>query len=131
MPLRSERRFIKLSDISSGMMLNFVYTKEAGVVKEYTVLVIDPDKINESTDTHQLHGVLLDGLTDFEIIKMVTAVGDGFRFSPDDRAAPLTKMNTDKSYELYRAAYKGQNRYRTFILTKMTSVKQILIGEIE
>jgi hypothetical protein len=92
MPLRSERRFISKSNIQSGMLLEFSYTKKSdGFTKSYMVLVIDPAKKNENTKTTQLHGVLINDLSDDELIELVDTLGQ--------RATDAkVKLYTDPSY---------------------------------
>lgn len=131
MALRSERRFISKSKIESGMLLEFSYMKIAdGAAGQYTVLVIDPVKKNESTGNEQLHALLIDDLSDMELIGLITTLGS-FQFNPDDRAAPLTNLQSDAAYNKYLSTTKSQRRYRTFILKNITSPRQILIGEVE
>ena len=131
MALRSERKFISKSKIESGMLLEFSYMKIAdGATGKYTVLVIDPVKKNESTGNEQLHALLIDDLSDMELIGLITALGS-FQFNPDERDAPLTNLQSDAAYTKYLSTTKSQRRYRTFILKNIASPQQILIGEIE
>ena len=131
MALRSERRFISKSKIQSGMLLEFSYMKIAdGATGTYTVLVIDPVKKNESTGNEQLHALLIDDLSDMELIGLITTLGS-FQFNPDERDAPLTNLQSDAAYTKYLSTTKSQRRYRTFILKNIASPQQILIGEIE
>ena len=128
MALRSERRFISKSKIESGMLLEFSYTKIAdGASGLYTVLVIDPVKKNESTGNEQLHALLIDDLSDMELIGLITTLGS-FQFNPDERDAPLTNLQSDAAYTKYLSSTKSQRRYRTFILKNIASPQQILIG---
>jgi len=131
MALRSERRFISKNKIQSGMLLEFSYMKITdGATGVYTVLVIDPAKKNESTGNEQLHALLIDDLSDMELIGLVTTLGS-FQFNPDERTAPLTNLQSDDAYNKYLSTTKSQRRYRTFILKNIASPRQILIGEIE
>lgn len=130
MPLRSETRFISLNDLQSGMMATFVYTKPTGESEQYTILVIDPSITNKTTQNIQLHGLLIDDLNDFDLFTLAVKLGDGVRFDPDNRAQPLTALNTDEAYQKYATEFKHQKRYRIFTRNKISKLRQILIGEL-
>lgn len=92
MALRSERRFIGKKNIQSGMLLEFSYTKKSdGSTKSYMVLVIDPAKTNDTTKTTQLHGVLVDDLSDKNLIELVAVLGQR-------TTTAKVKLYTDPSY---------------------------------
>lgn len=123
MALKSQRRFISKTKIESGMMVDFSYTKLSdGSVKNYTVLVIDPDKDSK------LHALLIDDLSDMEMVTMITKLGS-FSYDPDNPAKPLTDLKSDEAYSNY-LGIKNQRRYRTFLLEKISNARQILIGEL-
>jgi hypothetical protein len=131
MALRSERRFIANGNIESGMLLEFSYTKiKDGSIKSYMVLVIDPIKKNETTGNEQLHALLVDDLNDMELIQLITKLGS-FEFDPDNRAAPITNLQSDAAYTKYLGTVKSERRYRTFITKNISSLRQILIGGLE
>lgn len=128
MGLRSERRFISKNDVRSGIMLEFSYSKKTGESKSYSIIVID---ILRSNDTEYLHGLLLDNLSDFDIVKLSTEIGNRFNFDPDARSVPLTSLDSDEAYARYKTSlFKNDRRYRTFIVNNMSNLKQILIGEL-
>jgi hypothetical protein len=131
MALRSERRFISKSNIQSGMLLEFSYTKKSdGSTKSYMVLVIDPSKENENTKTTQLHGILIDDLSDEELIKLVVTLGN-VQLTPDERSEPLVNLQSDEAYDKYVGSIKGDRRYRTFVTDNIANPRQILLGEIK
>ena len=114
MALRSERRFIAKNNIQSGMLLEFSYAKiKDGSTGTYTVLVIDPIKKNETTGNEQLHALLVDDLSDMQLIQLITKLGN-FEFDPDNRAAPITNLQSDEAYTKYLGTVKSERRYRTF-----------------
>lgn len=124
MSLLSERRFIDIGNLSSGMLVEFSYTKISDdSTKSYIAIVIDPNKDN------YLHALLIDDLSDFELVNLVVRLGDSFTFDPDKRADPLTNLKTDEAYNKY-LGIKNQRRYRTFLVNKISSLRQILIGEL-
>lgn len=126
MALKSERRFISLSNLSSGMMIEFRYTKADSTAKSYTAIVIDPNK-----DSY-LHALLLDNLSDSEIIQVATDLGREFNYDPDVRNAPITNLQSEEVYNRYKASqFKSERRYRTFLLSNISSLRQILIGEMK
>ena len=123
MPLRSQRRFIAKSNISSGMLVEFTYKKISdGSSKSYTVLVIDPDK------DKYLHALLIEDLSDSELVGMVTKLGQ-FSYNPDEPNKPITDLKSDEAYNKY-LGIKNQRRYRTFLIDNISSLRQILIGEL-
>lgn len=128
MSLRSERRFIQKNSINSGMMLEFSYTSLDDVVKNYSILAID---IISKNNKEYLHGLLMDGLADFDLVRLSTQIGKQFNFDPDNRSDPITKLNSVESYELYKSSnIKNDRRYRTFLMSNITKLQQILIGEL-
>jgi hypothetical protein len=130
MALRSTRRFISKRDILSGMLLDINYQKNSGENKIYSVLVIDPDKVNQHTNNRQLHGILIDDLTDDEIIKLINDMGE-LTYDSEDTRAPLADLQNNEAYQRFSANYDTKKRYRTFTLENISSARQILIGAIE
>ena len=100
MALRSERRFIGKKNIQSGMLLEFSYTKKSdGSTKSYMVLVIDPSKKNENSNTIQLHGIIINDLSDDELINLVSTLGGAPLSQVGQRASNAKiKLYTDPSY---------------------------------
>jgi peroxiredoxin len=129
MALRSTRRFMSKSSIQSGMLLDITYKKGSGETKTYSVLAIDPDKVNQHTNNRQLHGLLIDDLSDDDVIKLINVMGE-LTYDAEDKRAPLTDLQNNEAYEKFKANYDTKERYRTFILENITNVRQILIGEV-
>lgn len=129
MSLRSERRFIKMDAVKSGMLVEFNYTKQDNTSKSYTIFVIDPDK-----DSY-FHGYLLDGLSDLDIVRISTEFGREFNYVPDSvetRKAPIANLQTNEAYERYKvSSFRNDRRYRTFIPKNISLLRQILLGELE
>lgn len=129
MSLRSERRFISISNVKSGMLVEFNYKKHDLTSKSYTVIVIDPDK-----DSY-FHAFLLDDLSDLDIVRIATEFGKEFNYntdSPSARKEPITNLQTDGAYDRYkRSLFRNDRRYRTFIRSNISQLRQILLGELE
>lgn len=126
MPLRSQRRFISKTNVKSGMMVEFNYTKSDSTASTYTILVVDPDK------SGYLHGVLINDLSDTELIKFTREVGEEFNYNSSERKEPITNLQSDGAYQRYKSSEFGAvRRYRTFVLNKVTNIRQILIGVID
>lgn len=107
------------------MMIEFSYTKTDNSTKTYTVMVIDPDY------NGYLHALLLDNLSDFEIVKLATELGNVFNYDPMSPSAPITNLQSNDAYNRYKlSGYRDDRRYRTFIVNKITGLRQILIGEL-
>jgi hypothetical protein len=130
MPLRSERRFISYGKVTSGMLLEFSYKGKNSTQKTYTVLVIDPSRQNTHATEYQLHALLIDDLSDFDLLGLITKVGN-LSLDPANRAAPLTDLKSNDAYTIYTNSIASQRRYRTFTVDKLSAVRQILIGELE
>jgi hypothetical protein len=115
------------------MLIEFSYTKiKDGSMGKYTVLVIDPSKKNESTTNTQLHGLLVDDLSDMDLVRISTEFGQTFNYNPDDRSNPITNLQSEDAYARYAAStMKNDRRYRTFAVNNISSLRQILIGELE
>jgi hypothetical protein len=133
MALRSERRFISKNNIKSGMLVEFSYKKiKDGNTGSYMVLVIDPAKKNESSTNDQLHGLLVDDLSDMDLVRISTEFGQVFNYSGDNRSNPITNLQSDEAYARYTTStIKNDRRYRTFVVDNISSLRQILIGELE
>lgn len=130
MPLRSEGRFISLEDLRTGMMITFSYIKRDLSEARYTAIVIDPAKKTENNV--YLHALLIDDLSDMELVQLSTEVGQVFNYDPDDREASITDLQSDDAYARYKASpFLNQRIYRTFLLENIRNPRQILIGELE
>jgi hypothetical protein len=122
MALKSERRFISKNDIQSGILIEFFYKKKDGSTKKYITLVIDPDK------NGLLHALLIDDLSDFEILQTITKLAN-LNYDPSNPKAPITNLQTDEAYVNY-SLIKDQRRYRTFLTENIFNLRQILIGDV-
>lgn len=133
MPLRSERRFIGVSNVTSGMIVQFNYTKLNGDSNQYVVLVVDPYRKNERAREHQLHGYDVKDMSDEELITFATTFSSRIQIDPVERRKELVgDLNTQDAYETFRSSQFSQGRpYRTFNLSKITQMRQILIGSPE
>ena len=133
MPLRSERRFINLSNVESGMMIQFTYRKKSGGDGEYVVLVVDPNRQNEHASESQLHGFVIEELTDEELIQFFSSFNQTIKLDFEDRRASVVEgLNTDEAYAIFAASkYVKDRSYRTFNLSGISRVRQILLGSID
>lgn len=133
MSLRSERRFIGIGNVKPGMMIQFNYKKTSGESGTYTVLVVDPDRQNERAKEPQLHGFVIDELSDKELIDFFTLFGKTVKLDYDDRRASVVEeLNTDEAYTAFKSSkYVKDRSYRTFNLSGMSSIRQILVGSLD
>lgn len=133
MPLRSERRFINIGNVKSGMMIQFKYTKNSGESGQYVVLVVDPKRINKRATEPQLHGFVIDEMSDKELIEFFSSLQGNINIDYEDRRASIVEgLNTDEAYKKFAASkYVKDRSYRTFNLSGITGVRQILIGAID
>jgi hypothetical protein len=128
MSLRSERRFISKQTIKSGMLVEFDYIPDGSASKgNYQVLIIDPSKYNNGKQ--YLHGILTADLSDFDVISLITKLGN-LKLDPDERDMPLSELANDLAYANYKQYIKKERRYRTFLIDNIKTIKQILIGEL-
>ena len=135
MPLLSERRFIALSNVTPGMLLEFSYTKLDGTAGKYTVLVIDPNRINKNTNEPQMHAIDVGELSDFEILEAMasfkTDIDIGVNEEADRRKMVVANTNTDEAYKnLATSKFREKRRYRTFNLKTVGQTRQILLGAV-
>ena len=133
MPLRSEPQFVSLSNVKSGMMIQFNYQKKSGGAGSYTVLVIDPNRKSERATEPQLHGFVIDELSDSQLIEFFASFGTSINMDYDDRRASVVEnLNTDEAYKTFSSSpYVKDRSYRTFNLSGMSQVRQILIGSVD
>lgn len=134
MGLRSERRFINIRNIKPGMMIQFSYTKLSGENAQYVVLVIDPDRKGTFATESQLHGYLIkDTMTDEEILKFFSSIKKNISLDYEDRRKSLVSdLDSDEAYKQFLSSpYAKDRMYRTFNISKMSAVRQILLGGVE
>jgi hypothetical protein len=106
---------IPLGDVTSGMIVEFTYTKSDGSSKTYKVLVIDPYRKNDRAKEPQLHAFLVEDLSDDELSQFLETI------STEDG------LNTDGAYENFKSSSFVKNRsYRTFNISNITSVRQLI-----
>jgi len=131
MALRSQRRFISTSNIKSGMMIQFSYSKKSGGGGSYVVLVVDPNRQNDHASEPQLHGFVIDELSDNQLIEFFNSFGKNVNLESDDkRASVIEELNTKEAYDTFKSSiYVDSRSYRTFNLSGMSNVRQILIGK--
>jgi hypothetical protein len=133
MPLRSERRFISINNVTPGMMIQFNYTKKSGGSGSYVVLVVDPKRQNDRATEPQLHGFVIDELTDAQLIEFFASIGANINIDYEDRRASVVEgLNTDEAYNKFKGSkYVDSRSYRTFNLTGISQVRQILVGSVD
>lgn len=108
-----KRTPISVSRIKAGMLVEFRYVKLDGTGDTYTVLVIDPYKKTDTSPETYLHGFTLKDMSDDDLTEFLSEVG-------------RSGLDTDEAYEKFaNSRYVEQRPYRTFILKKMSNVKQI------
>jgi hypothetical protein len=129
MQLRSTRRFISVDDIQTGMMLQFRYTKLDKATDDYTVLVIDPAKVDSRTDRIQLHAYDIGQLSDSDIVQFMLDLDTELSIDANNRRKSLAALNADEVYRHFINSSQYKDRpYKRFIPEKMQLVRQILVG---
>lgn len=133
MGLRSERRFIGLSNVKPGMMVQFSYTKKEGGSGSYVVLVVDPDRKNERATETQLHGFVIQDMSDAELIEFFSSFKKRTTIDVENRDASIIEdLNTDDAYEAFKSSkYVKDRSYRTFNRSRIGQLRQILLGSVE
>lgn len=133
MAIRSERRFINIKNIKPGMMVEFNYSKKSGGSDSYIVLVVDPNRKNERASESQLHGFVIDELSDKDLVEFFTSFGKITKLDYTDRRASIVEdLNTDEAYQKFKSSkYVKDRSYRTFNLSGISSIRQVLLGSIE
>ena len=133
MPLRSERRYIGVSNVTSGMIVQFNYTKLNGDSGQYTILVVDPYRKNDRATEYQLHGYDVKDMSDEELVQFASTFQSRLSIDPTNRRRELVSdLNTQEAYETFRSSEFSQDRsYRTFNLSKISQMRQVLIGSPE
>ena len=128
MAIRSERRFISLSDVTPGMMIQFSYMKTSGGSGQYTVLVIDPNRQNKHASESQLHGFVIDELTDSQLMEFFSFFDKDLDLSTKGkRESVVQELNSDEAYAKFASSTYVKNRsYRTFNISGMTRVLSLI-----
>ena len=115
--------------IQSGMIVQFDYQRTDGVIKKYTVLVIDPDRKNLHASSAQLHAYELGALDDTEVSRFMLELEVPFVIYPKDRVLEISQLDSLGAYESYKTTFMEAKRaYRTFIVQKILSSYRISIG---
>jgi hypothetical protein len=133
MAIRSERRFIGLPNVRSGMMVQFVYRKAAGSTDKYTVLVVDPDRKNARAKEPQLHGYTIDNMTDEQLIQFFSSFRKPMTLGGGPRDSSIVdELGSDEAYKAFGASrFASDRRYRTFNHSGISQLRQILLGSVE
>lgn len=133
MALRSSRRFIGLTNVKPGMMVQLSYTKKSGGSGSYVVLVVDPNKKNERATEPQLHGFVIDDMSDSELVDFFSSFKKNTNIDFSNKSASVVEgLNTDEAYSTFRGSKYVENRsYRTFNHSGISQLRQILLGSVE
>lgn len=132
MSIRSERRYISQSDLKPGIMIEFNYTKADGSANKYQALVIDPNRKNEHAREPQLHAVLIEDMDDSQLLQLFSIFRKPINFDPDNREGSVVEsLNDDDAYgEFVGSRYAQTRKYRTFNLSGISQLRQILLGSV-
>lgn len=127
MALRSTAVFIGRS-VSTGMIIQFNYQKDSGE-RQYTVLVVDPDRTNPHAQSPQLHAYDISKMDDREFVRFLCELDVPFEINPAEGKLALAQLDSLAVYEAFKASAKRQDRpYRTFTRSKITNIRQVKIG---
>lgn len=115
------------------MMIEFTYSKKSGGSGSYIVLVVDPNRKNDRATEPQLHGFVIDALSDSQLIEFFASFSTSINISYEDRRASIVEnLNTDEAYKTFSTSkYVKDRSYRTFNLSGMSQVRQVLIGSVD
>ena len=113
-------------------MVEFNYTRKTGGSDKYTVLVVDPDRKNDHAREPQLHGYVIEEMTDEQLINFFAAFRKTIQFNPDNRAASVVEgLNTADAYDSFLSSPYAKDRpYRTFTRSGISQIRQILLGSV-
>ncbi len=130
MSLRGQRRFINIRDVEPGMMVQFNYKKRSGGSGQYTVLVVDPNRQNDHASEIQLHGFVIDELSDNELVDFFSTFGTEVQLDSKNNRVPVVEnLNSDEAYTKFATSkYVDDRSYRTFNLSGISRIRQILLG---
>jgi hypothetical protein len=130
MPIRSERRFISLVNVKPGMIVQFNYTKLSGESASYTVLVIDPNRKNDHARESQLHAYDIRDMDDEQLVSFLSNLRKRIQLDPEFRRESLVEdLNSEDAYEAFVSSrFKDDRPYRTFNLSKISQLRQVLLG---
>jgi hypothetical protein len=132
MAIRGQRKYINISNVEPGMMIQFNYKKLSGETNEYVVLVIDPNRENEHASQPQLHGYLLRDFSDKELVDFFSSLDTEAKIDPKSKTPVIKDINNDEMYSKFATSKYVSNRpYRTFNLTGISKVRQILVGKVQ
>jgi hypothetical protein len=115
------------------MMVQFSYTKKSGGSGSYLVLVIDPDRKNDRATESQLHGFVIDDMSDAELIGFFSSFQKTMNVDFTNRSASVVEgLNTTEAYESFKGSkYVKDRSYRTFNVSGISQLRQVLLGSVE
>lgn len=129
MPLRGQGKYVGIDDVESGMMIDFTYSKKSGGSQRYTVLVVDPRRTNDHASEPQLHGFVINSLSDSQLIEFFSSLGTPKELKTGETVVVVEELNSDEAYKKFVSSKYVSNRsYRTFNISGIRRVRQIFVG---
>lgn len=134
--LKAGGRFLGKDAMTTGTVIEFVYTKVSGETNKYKVIVIDPARENthtrESKEPAKLHAYDITNLDDREFIRFICDLDVPFKINPAEKELSIAELDSIGVYEAFKSSITRLNRpYRTFNRSKIRSVRKIVLESEE
>ena len=124
-------RYIGISNVTTGMLLTFVYEKLDGTSDNYTALVIDPYQIDDITYTRQMHAYEVGNLADYNIIKFLEELDIPYTIDTNKRAKPIATLDENFVYNAFKqTSFYTDRPYRRFLIDNMRNIRQLYIETV-
>lgn len=128
MPLSIEQRPVPLSTIRPGSILTVNYTKKDGSGGIYLIMVVDPYRKNQHAKEPQVHGYLVNEMTESEFINFVVALSCPILVDPINSEIKIADLSNTEAYQSLPIISTYTPRpYRTFNISGINNVTEAVI----
>lgn len=129
MPLTIEERIIPVTKVRPGAIVRMTYTKKDGKVGEYLMMVIDAFRQNSHAKEPQIHGYLINEMTESEFINFIVSLNCPIALDPTNAELSLVDLSNTEAYAAKSLISTYTSRpYRTFNVSGISSVMEVVIN---
>lgn len=129
MPLTIEERMIPVTKIRPGAIIKITYTKKDGSVGEYLMMVIDAFRKNAHAREPQIHGYLINEMTESEFINFIVSLNCPIALDPTNAELSVVDLSNTEAYAAKSLVSTYTNRpYRTFNVSGISTVMEAVIN---
>lgn len=129
MPLSIEQRRIPVTSLRPGAIVVIDYTKTDGSGNSYLLMVVDTNRPNPHTGKPQLHGYLINEMTESEFINFIVSLNAPMSVDPTNAEIKIVDLSNTEAYAAMRTISTYTVRpYRTFNMSGVKSALETVIN---